>query len=111
LDDLVREKSLVEVCGIQWKVCVQAAESALRQLPSTQAITARYEDIVESPLSTLEKLFDKLNLTFTGKCQDYAMQIIIRSNLNKWKDNLSEEDLNLLLPHIEIELKQHGYEI
>ena len=111
LDDLVREKSLVEVCGIQWKVCVQAAESALRHLSSAHVTTVRYEDIVKFPLGTIKELFDKLNLTFTEACQDYLRQNISASNLDKWKDKLSQEDLILLLPHIETELQQHGYEI
>jgi len=111
LDDLVREKSLVEVCGIQWKVCVQAAESALRHLSSPQVTTVRYEDIVKFPLGTIKELFDKLNLTFTEACQDYLRQNISANNLDKWKDKLSQEDLILLLPHIETELQQHGYEI
>ena len=41
------EQTLIEVCGIQWKVCVQAAESAMKDLPSDQTITLRYEDIID----------------------------------------------------------------
>lgn len=111
LDEFVKEKMLIEICGIQWKVCVQAAENAMRKLPSDQAIKIRYEDIVDSPISTLGRLFDKINLSFTSECQDYLRQNISASNLDKWKDKLSQEDLILLLPHIETELQQHGYEI
>ena len=111
LDELVKARSLIEVCGIQWKVCVQAAESALQYLPSTQATTLRYEDIVKAPVKTLAKLFDHLDLEFTEACQNHVRQNIISSNLNKWREKLSREDLKLLLPHIETELKQHGYEI
>jgi hypothetical protein len=111
LDELVKEKALIEVCGIQWKVCVQSAELAMGQLPSDQAITIRYEDIVGSPLSTVGRLFEKIDLTFTLECEDYVMRTVTAAHLNKWQRELSGQDLRMLMPHIEKELLQHGYEI
>jgi hypothetical protein len=111
LDELVKEKELIEVCGIQWKVCLEAAESAMRQLPSDQAITLRYEDIVDSPLSTMGELFDQLKLAFTPECQDYVKSSLTADHLNKWQRDLSRRDMQMLMPHIEDELLLHGYEI
>jgi hypothetical protein len=111
LDELVKEKMLIEVCGIQWKICVQAAESAIGQLPSGQALTIRYEDIVRSPLATIGRVFDKINLSFTRECQDYVMGTVTGAHLHKWQHELSGQDLHLLIPHIRNELLQHGYEI
>jgi len=111
LDELVKEKTLIEVCGIQWKVCVQAAESAMKDLPSDQTITLRYEDIIDSSLSTIGRLFEKINLAFTPECQAYVMRTVTAENVNKWQHDLSEQDMRMLMPHIENELLQHGYEI
>jgi hypothetical protein len=111
LDELVKEKMLIEVCGIQWKICVQAAETAIGQLPSGQALTIRYEDIVGSPLATIGRVFDKINLTFIPECQDYVMRTVTGAHLHKWQRELSGQDLHLLLPHIKNELLQYGYEI
>jgi hypothetical protein len=111
LDDLVKQKTLIEVCGIQWKVCVQAAEFAMKSLPSNQAITIRYEDLVNSPLPTTKQLFNWLEIVFTPECQDHTIRTVVSSNLNKWHQNLSEKDLNLLIPHINTELLRHGYDI
>ena len=111
LDELVKEKTLIEVCGIQWKVCVQAAESAMKDLPPDQTITLRYEDIIDSSLSTIGRLFEKINLAFTPECQAYVMRTVTAENVNKWQHDLSEQDMRMLMPHIENELLQHGYEI
>ena len=111
LDELVKEKTLIEVCGIQWKVCVQAAESAMKDLPSDQTITLRYEDIIDSSLSTIGRLFEKIKLPFTPECQAYVRRTVTAENVNKWQHDLSGQDMLMLMQHIENELLQHGYEI
>ena len=111
LDELVKEKTLIEVCGIQWKVCVQAAESAMKDLPSDQTITLRYEDIINSSLATIGRLFEKIKLPFTPECQAYARRTVTEEHLNKWQHDLSGQDMRMLMPHIENELLRHGYEI
>jgi len=111
LDELVKEKTLIEVCGIQWKVCVQAAESAMKDLPSDQTITLRYEDIINSSLSTIGRLFEKINLPFTPECQAYVKRTVTKDHLNKWQHDLSGQDMQMLMPFIESELLQHGYEL
>jgi hypothetical protein len=32
MDQLVREKSPIEVCGLQWQACIEAASAALQEL-------------------------------------------------------------------------------
>jgi len=110
-DELVKSKSLIEVCGLQWKACVQAAESSMKRLPSELTVTLRYEDIVEAPLFVMERVFDKLKLRFASVCRDYVERNVHKNNVNKWRDGLSDHDLNLLVPHIKSELVKHGYEL
>jgi hypothetical protein len=111
LDALVREKSLIEVCGLQWKACVQAAEIALKRLPSDQTITVRYEDLVTNPLAVIGRLFDQINLMLTAECRAYIEREVSADYVDKWQERLTERDLNLLLPHIEAELLKHRYEV
>jgi hypothetical protein len=109
LDELVKSTSLIEVCGLQWKACVQAAESSMKRLPSEVTLTLRYEDIVEAPLFVMEKVFDKLKLWFAPVCRDYVERNVHKNKVNKWRDGLSHHDLDLLVPHIKSELVKHGY--
>jgi hypothetical protein len=111
LDALVREKTLIEVCGLQWRACVRAAEAALKRLPPDQAITVRYEDLVTEPLEVTGWLFDQVNLTFTAECRDYVEREVSADYVDKWRDRLTERDLSLLMPHIEAELRRHRYEV
>jgi len=109
MDDLVREKSLIEVCGIQWRTCVEATEEAFTRLPANQVLTVRYEDLVQSPLEVSEQIFSSIELNFSSESQQFIREFVTTSNLDKWRKHLSAEDLNLLLPHIESTLTKFGY--
>ena len=109
LDELVQEKSLIEVCGIQWRTCVEAAENALTQLPSDQVLTVRYEDLVTDPLDVSAQIFEAIGLDSSPHSQTFIREFVTSSNLNKWNKALSQEDMRLLLPHIEATLEKLGY--
>lgn len=111
LDKLVAEKTLIEVCGLQWKACVRAADAAMKWLPSEKAITVRYEDLVCDSLATAQTIFDQINLTLTDECRAYIENEVHRDDLNKWQERLSAEDLRLLMPHIKTELHSLGYDL
>jgi hypothetical protein len=111
LDRLVAEKELVEVCAIQWRACVQAAEASLRRLPQEQTLTLRYEDLVADPAGVARQVYQHVGLNFTDACANFARQKVHSGNLEKWRQRLSTEDLHLILPHIETELQRHDYSV
>lgn len=111
LDRLVAEKELVEVCAIQWRACVQAAEGSLECLPDEQALTIRYEELVADPVAVARRVYQHAGLTFTEACAAFARETVHDDNLNKWQQRLSEQELDLLLPHIEAELQRLGYTV
>lgn len=109
LDDIVREKSLIEACGLQWKVCTEAADGALSILPASQALTIRYEDLVHDPQQVSARIFAHLGLDFVESSQRFIQQFVTTTTLEKWRHDLSDEDIQRLLPHIESTLQQFGY--
>lgn len=111
LDELVREKTLIEVCGLQWKVCVQAACAAMERVPPEQTLTVRYEELVTKPMAVSEQIFDRLRLAFTPQSRDHIENEVHQRALSKWRENLSEDELQLLLPLIESELSRQGYQL
>jgi hypothetical protein len=111
LDELVAEKTLIEVCGLQWIACVRAADDAMKRLPAAQSINVRYEDLVSDPMVVTQEIFDRVHLEFTDECRAYVEREVHQGNLNKWQERLSEDDLRLLMPHIESELVHFGYQL
>jgi hypothetical protein len=111
LDTLTKEKSLIEVCGLQWQTCVKAASAALAQLPSKQVLTVKYENLVEDPVTISKHIFEHVQIPFLSESQTYVKNHIHPGNLDKWKQNLSSEELALLEPQIESELLKYGYQL
>lgn len=111
LDQLVAEKELIEVCGIQWQRCVQAAETALARLPAEHRLTVRYEDLVADPVTVTRQIYQHLNLPFTDEVARFVTDNVHTDNIHKWQERLSDRDLQLLMPHIEAELRTHHYNI
>lgn len=110
LDKLVAERSMIEVCGLQWKTCVQRATAALKYVPPDQTVTVRYEDLVRDPVAQSRKIFEAVGLTFAPECERHVVRELHQSNLRKWHDVLTEEDLRLLMPHIGDVLQGLGYD-
>jgi hypothetical protein len=111
LDELVKSKALIEVCGIQWRECVEQAEAAMTKLPSHQTYTVRYEEIINAPHQTVSQLFEFLELTRTDMTDDFVNNKIRPENLGKWRTGISNSDYELLLPHIRETLEKHGYQL
>lgn len=111
MDEVVREHSLIEVCGIQWRACVRTAEEQMKQLPAERVYTVRYEDLIQQPLETTRRLFAHLQLEFVAESERFVQETISEENLEKWRERLTDEELEKLLPHIESELQLRGYAI
>ena len=111
LDDLIQSKSLIEVCGIQWEACVEAAESAFLRIPSNRTLTIKYEEFIQSPIDVSAYIFEKVGLDFPPASQQFIRDFVTEANLYKWRKRLSTEDLALLLPHIAPTLVRFGYKV
>ena len=110
IDQLVSEKSLLEVCGLQWKACVRSADDGLRELPPAQTYTIMYKDLVLETTLVIEKLFQSLGIEFAPATEAYIRERVEENHIHKWKDLLSENDLKRLMPHIREELNTWGYQ-
>jgi Sulfotransferase family len=109
IDETVAQRSIVEVCGIQWARSVTSAESVMSQEPKALALSVRYEDIIRNPEETLERIFRFLGLEYLPVCSKYVRMNLNKVHLNKWEERLDEKDLSQLLPHIESNLIKNGY--
>jgi len=109
IDGLTRTNTLIEVCGLQWKACVQAACAATGRLPHDQVTTLRYEDLVTDPLAVTKGVFEAIGLPLDAACREHIRRKVSQDHLDKWQHRLSAQDMDLLLPHIESQLQRHGY--
>lgn len=100
IDEAVKKYSLIETCGIQWLRCVKSTLNSLEKLNSEEYIQVKYEDIVSNPTVELRKIADFLEIQDFDSMKRFAMREITDKNIGKWKINLSDEEKELLIPHI-----------
>ena len=74
-------------------------------------LEVRYEDFVTDPVPEAQRIFDHVKLPFAQECRNHIERSISQTHLNKWQVTFSEQELALLLPHIESELLRFGYEV
>jgi hypothetical protein len=109
IEDDMREKSILEVCAIQWSCCVRMAMVDLGRLPSSDVLTIVYEDFVDNPGEQLARVAAFINVDpapFLGAVRETG---ITRENVGKAKHRLTAKELDLIMPYIERELQLLNY--
>lgn len=107
--EALREKTLAEVCALQWAACVQKAGDFLETLPEGRVHTVRYEDFVQAPADGLDKLCRFLGIGEPpGGFQGYVGKVSAKS-VGKGKADLAGEQLERVGPILDSLLNKYGY--
>jgi hypothetical protein len=56
MSELLSQHALDEVCAMQWRSCVEAAEQALAGIGSKRVLSVRYESVVSDPCAVLRQV-------------------------------------------------------
>lgn len=103
----VRERDLIEVCGMQWAACVDAVQRASRDIPAEQFLEIRFEELTADPVATLERV-----LHFAGLPPDSAVSEAAAELLRarpESRPSIDPRDARLLAPHVDPLLERLGY--
>jgi hypothetical protein len=109
IDALVRTMSLIEVCGVQWVKSIEASRGSFENIPSSQVFEIRYEELARRPIEMFKKIFEFCGLEFQKQSQSFIQTAVTDRNIGKWRYDLSEDDLAMVMPHIQPVLKREGY--
>jgi hypothetical protein len=98
----LENKSLIEVCALQWAACTKIAHDDLSKLPNHQVIEINYEDFVKNPSGQLSKLigFISPNLKYESIDKKIVSNISVKS-IGKGRNSLSEVEYSLIRPIVE----------
>ena len=103
------EKSLVEVCATQWRVCVQTALDQLGLIADNRVIQIRYEDFVSEPRDIIEATICLAGKSATKGEIDSAAKTVRSSSRDAWRVQLSSDDLATIRPIVSPLLERLGY--
>ena len=102
----LKTKSILEVIAIQWKTCVEEAQSYLEKIPEERVHFLKYENLVSNPATELNKITEFLNLSdnhFPLKDKLHS------SNVDKGAELFKKEEAGNALKIIEPVLEQLNY--
>jgi enamine deaminase RidA (YjgF/YER057c/UK114 family) len=101
-------KPLEYVCAKQWGKCVENALDQLSGLDDSQLFTLSYERLVKDK-TVLKDISNFIGIKdFSAISQAYD-STISSVNLEKWKERITEDQLNIILNEIESTLTKVGY--
>lgn len=107
--EIVKNKSLPEVCAIQWAQCVKRAENSFLTIEPERVFRLRYEDFVSDPLQQLINIADFLNIKFEDSIMQNAVSLVSMKNVGKWKTDLDKTTLNSISSYLNPILIQYDY--
>lgn len=109
-EDIVQEKSLIEVCGVQWQKCVQKSREVFEnRIDKKRYIQVKYEDFVADPMQGTIAIFDYFGLPYDRNILHEECKTVWKGSVGKWVKDLSPEQKALLSELIKDELKKSGY--
>jgi hypothetical protein len=106
--DVIDDVPLLQFNALQWKHCVEAIHAAQLELPANTLLEVRYEEFIQHPLVTLERIFTFLEVDVPPDMEK-RLPPIMGSNFNKWEKGYSVEDKHLIGSTIAPLLIELGY--
>lgn len=108
-EDLETEEMLTVVAR-QWSLPSRKAEDDLADFEPGTVLRLKYEDVVEDPIASLERICAHCRLQPTTEMRQTALELVRADRQHKWR-RFDPADLVQVLAEIHGEMERHGYEI
>ncbi|BAF72483.1 sulfotransferase family protein [Sulfurovum sp. NBC37-1] len=104
-------QSFVVLAALQWKMLMDAAAEALKQIDPSRVLEIRYEDMCPDPIPTFKKVAEFCDIPwdekFEGKLKNYTM----RNTNDKYKKDLTLQQQDMLNAVLHEYLHELGYSV
>lgn len=111
MKEITLNKSLVEICALQWKICINNAEYGFKKISPENVLRIKYEDFVCFPKEELIKIANFINKKPEPNLIDSLSSIVSNSSVGKGRRNMTGEDYRKVSAIIKDDLERLGYEI
>ena len=109
--------TLEQVCAFQWLKANEMALDARSLVPSTQWTEIRYEDLLDQPVATFERVFGRLGLVFDPRLRELCGKLTDRPtslvsgvpDRDKWKKRNGQR-VERVMPQLAPMLQRLGYD-
>ena len=109
IDRWVKDRSLLDVCAMQWASSVAASDEAFDRLPPEKVVRVSYESLVTSPRKVIEEIAERLGRPELRQIPGEAFGRISDRSAGAWRKR-THEFSPLALEVMGPILHRHGYE-
>ena len=106
---LKHNKSFIALAGIQWKLVVNSIDQSTKNLKTNQFLEIRYEDFCAKPDLVISHILNFCKLPTSDRVNRFLAKTPIINNDNKWKNDLTPNQQNILNDTLEEDLEKRGY--
>lgn len=104
-----REHSLIEVCGLQWRRCVERSDEALTQIGASRVYRLCYEDLVARPADQVQRLADFLGVAIPQQRVLKLTNDVSSRSVGNARKRLDAAAMTSLEDLLADTLREHGY--
>lgn len=104
------DRSFVALAGIQWKILMDAMDSARRSVPATSMVEIKYEDLCRDPISHFRRVVEFAELEWVPKFERTIRGVALRSENEKWRRDFTPDQQAILESVLRSHLVRYGYE-
>lgn len=109
VEEVLRSRTLAEVCAMQWVRCVESSEHDLDQLDASRVRRLRYEEFVTNPSGELKALARFLDTHISRNDLRKSIQRVSSKSVGNWKTRVEPETMEVIEPLIRASMKRYGY--
>jgi len=103
------DRSFVVLAGIEWEILMAAQESAKQQIPLSDLLEIRYEDLCQNPIKTFQTAAKFSALEWSPQFEAVVKSFPLKNANHKWQEHLSDVQQKMLHECLEDTLQKYGY--
>jgi hypothetical protein len=104
------DRSFVALAGIEWRIQMRAIDAARRALGSKPFLEVRYEEFCDQPMDTYRRVLEFAEVPESAEFERHIKAASIRDMSNRWRDDLTPEQQDLLDDLLREDLRRYGYD-
>lgn len=103
------EKSFIALAAIQWKMNMDSTESAISEIASKDIIEIKYEEMCENIWKTFETILTFSEMEYPPAFEQSLGRFKLRNANDKWKNDLTQDQQEILSEILGDHLRKYGY--
>ena len=110
MTEIHNNHTLLEICALQWKKCVDSAEVSLNKIDKSRWLKIKYEDFVINPDHVMNVILDFINIE-DKDCSQIGHLNIKKNSVGRGRVELENSEIDMIKPIIIDAMVRNGYQI